>query len=184
VVGAVLRATAEELGLRGYAALRVDAVAERSGVNKTTIYRRWPTKVDLVTAAIRHYADAPEAPDEGTVRADLLALVQHMVARAGGPLGRGIIRAIQAERSHPEVDLVTQKLAAAHLRVRRAVIERAIERSELPDDTDAELVVELVFAPVIRRVVHTNRRADEAFLASVVDVVLAGARSGAAARRR
>jgi AcrR family transcriptional regulator len=164
-------------------ALKVEDVAAKSGVNKTTIYRRWPTKVDLVTAAIRAYSDAPVPPDTGTLRGDLLVLLRRTASKAGSPLGRGIIRAIQLERSHPEVDLVTQKLAAGHLAVRKAVVERGIARGELPRNIDADLVLELVFAPVIRRVVFQNMRAEDSFLESVLDVVLSGARSGAASRK-
>ena len=75
VVEDVLKATLEEIGRAGYEALRVEDVASRSGVNKTTIYRRWPTKVDLVSAAMRHLAPAPEPPETGSVRSDLLALL-------------------------------------------------------------------------------------------------------------
>ncbi|HVU03294.1 MAG TPA: TetR/AcrR family transcriptional regulator [Polyangiaceae bacterium] len=183
VVESVLTATAEALGRSGYAALRVEDVALASGVNKTTIYRRWPTKVDLVTAAIQRFSQAPELPDTGTLREDLLVLLRHTCAKASNALGQGIVRTIQLERAHPEVDLVTQKLAATHLRVRRIVVERAIARGELPADTDVELLLELVFAPVVRRVIFANRKAPESFLEAVLDVVLSGARSGAASRR-
>ena len=63
------------------------------------------------------------------------------------------------------------------------MVERAIERGELPSDTDADLVVELVFAPVIRRAVNGMGPAEEEFLEAAVDVILAGARAGAARRR-
>jgi AcrR family transcriptional regulator len=183
VVGAVLRATAEELGRAGYAALRVEDVAARSRVNKTTIYRRWPTKVDLVTAAIRHFADSPAPPDTGSVRDDLVLLLRHTAAKTQTPLGRGIVRTIQLERAHPEVDLVTRQMAAEQRRVRCLVVERSVLRGELPPGTDADLVVELTFAPVIRRVIAAHRLVDDAFIEAAVDVVLAGARSGAAVRR-
>lgn len=183
VVGTVLKATAEELGRAGYAALRVEDVAARSRVNKTTIYRRWPTKVDLVTAAIRHFADVAAPPDTGSVREDLITLLRHTAAKTQTPLGRGIVRTIQLERAHPEVDLVTRQMAAHHMRVRRLVVERGVERGELPEGTDVDLVVELTFAPVIRRVIAAHRPVDDAFIQAAVDVVLAGARSGAAVRR-
>jgi AcrR family transcriptional regulator len=183
VVGAVLRATAEELGRAGYAALRVEDVAARSRVNKTTIYRRWPTKVDLVTAAIRHFADSPPPPDTGSVRDDLILLLKHTAKKTQTPLGRGIVRTIQLERAHPDVDLVTRQMAAEHLRIRCLVVERGVLRGELPPGTDADLVVELTFAPVIRRVIAAHRPVDDAFIEAAVDVVLSGARSGAAVRR-
>ena len=73
VVRDVLRATIDELARSGYAALRVDDVAARAGVNKTTVYRRWPTKTDLVAAAIRASAGQHEpVPDTGSARRDLV----------------------------------------------------------------------------------------------------------------
>src|SRR5688500_15054981 len=74
VVDRVVKATAEELSRVGYAAMRVEDVAARSGVHKTTIYRRWPTKEDLVAATITtmiRRSDRRAAIDTGTVRGDL-----------------------------------------------------------------------------------------------------------------
>lgn len=181
VVSDVLRATAEEIGRVGYAGLRVEDVAERSGVNKTTIYRRWPNKVDLVAATIRHFAEVPEPPDTGSVREDLLVLLRGSVARSHSTLGRGLLRMLQLERTDPEVDLVAQQIAKEQLHPRHVVIERAVDRGDLPQGTDVELVVELVFAPVIKRIVFVRSAPDD-FLESVVDIVLAGAKSGAAIR--
>lgn len=180
IVGSVLKATAEELGRCGYAALRVEDVAARSRVNKTTIYRRWPTKVDLVTAAMRYFSDAEGPPDTGSLREDLVTLLRHTAAKTQTPLGRGMVRTIQLERTHPELDLVTRQMAADHLEVRRRVVERGVLRGELPKGTDVDLVVELTFAPIIRRVLTAQRFVDDAFIEAAVDVVLAGARSGAA----
>src|SRR5688572_4371387 len=73
VVERVLTATGEELSRAGYAALRVEDVAARSGVNKTTIYRRWPNKAELVAAALREMTTQPAAIDTGSLRDDLRA---------------------------------------------------------------------------------------------------------------
>src|SRR6266487_2194893 len=72
VVDEILRATAEELSTSGYAGLRIEDVAARSGVNKTTIYRRWPRKSDLVSAALLHLWADEAPPDTGSLREDLL----------------------------------------------------------------------------------------------------------------
>src|SRR4051794_31864923 len=73
VVRGVLGAALEELGRRGYGALKIDDVAMRAGVNKTTVYRRWPTKEDLVRAALLSItADRFVIPDTGSLRSDLL----------------------------------------------------------------------------------------------------------------
>jgi AcrR family transcriptional regulator len=184
IVGDVLVATAEELGRVGYAALRVDDIAARSGVNKTTIYRRWPTKVDLVAAALRELSDVPAPPDTGSLREDLLAMLRVACARASSPLKQGIFRAILLEQTHPEVDAVTRTLRSEHLAPRKLVIERAIRRGELPREVDVELLLELVFGPVMRRTMITKEPVNDAFIHYVVDVVLAGARAVAARRTK
>src|SRR5580658_6994043 len=72
IVADVLRATAEELARVGYTALRMEDVARAAGVNKTTVYRRWPTKVQLVTETMRReHEQRVVAPDTGSVREDL-----------------------------------------------------------------------------------------------------------------
>ncbi|MEV4188745.1 TetR/AcrR family transcriptional regulator, partial [Streptosporangium canum] len=77
----IFRATLELLAGKGYDGLTVEGVAERSGVNKTTIYRWWPSKAALLAAALVE-ADllAMEPPDTGSLRKDLEALVQGVAA--------------------------------------------------------------------------------------------------------
>src|SRR5262245_42346850 len=104
VVRDVIQATAAELARVGYAALRVEDVAAQAGVNKTTVYRRWPPKADLVGAALRGVRGAPpEPPDTGSVRADLLLLLREVIAVVSTPEGRSIHRMITVEMDHPEV---------------------------------------------------------------------------------
>lgn len=176
VVRLVLQAVAEELGRGGYAELRVEDVAARSGVNKTTIYRRWPSKAELVAAAIRQFAEAPKPPSTGSLRRDLIALLEHMAARVQTPSGMGIVRTIQMERYNPELEAVTREIKAEQWKLRRAVVEQGIARGELPLMADAELVTELLFAPVLRRIT-LQRKVDASFVRSTVDLVLAGARA-------
>lgn len=183
IVDEVLRVALEEVGRAGYEAMRMEDVAARSGVNKTTIYRRWPTKAALVAAAIRHFAAPPQPPETGSLRSDLLSLLQVMSARAESPLGCGVVRMLQAERSHPEVDAFLRAIRAEHVAARRLVVQAAIARGELPAGTDPDLVTELVFSPVFRRIQMGARPVDEDFIHASVDVVLAGARTGAAVRK-
>jgi AcrR family transcriptional regulator len=179
VVDAVLLATVEELGTVGYSALRVEDVASRSGVNKTSIYRRWPTKVDLVAAALANHSRAVEIPDTGSFRGDLLEVGRMMVRKVGTPLGRGLIRMSQMERGHPELDSVIRQVRAQHICARGIIVERAIARGEVPADTDPLMVSELVSAPISSRLLHHGVDVDERFIERVVDTVIAGARAGA-----
>ena len=179
VVDAVLRATVEELGTVGYTALRVEEVANRSGVNKTSIYRRWPTKVDLVAAALENHSRSTEIPDTGSFREDLREIGRLNVRKMETPLGRGLVRMMQMERGQPDLDAVIRTMRNEHIRARSVVVERAIARGEVPPDTDPLVVAELVGAPIAARLLHHGVAVDERFIETVVDMVIAGARAGA-----
>lgn len=171
VVARVLSAAAHELSRAGYAALRVEDVAARSGVNKTTIYRRWSTKEQLVAAVIGQQGEAP-AIDTGTLRGDLRASLLLSVNLSGPQLG--ILRAVMTERTVPEIEAVMRRLRAEVQRARIAMVERGIARGELPKGVDPQLVVDLASAPVQRALIFGDRL-DASYVDRVLDVVLAGA---------
>jgi AcrR family transcriptional regulator len=176
VVDAVLRATAAEVARVGYAALRVDEIAALSGVNKTTIYRRWPTKGELVVAALR-LAKVPPGHDTGDLRADVIAWLRQTMEFAVSPLGSGIIRVMQSERGQPEIDAIARTLRAEQRAARKELVERAIARGELPRGADASLIGDLLFMPILSRLVNHGERVSDAYVESAVDLVLAGARA-------
>ena len=92
MVSTVLRTTLEMLGQQGYAGLRVEDVAARAGVNKTTIYRRWPTRADLVVAALTSLATPPVAVETGRLACDLKATFMTATTLRSTPVGRGVVR--------------------------------------------------------------------------------------------
>lgn len=177
VVSDVLIATAEELSRVGYAALRVEDVASRSGVNKTTIYRRWPTKPELVGAALRAVWESPEVPDTGSLRSDLLASLKKTASFAMSPIGRGLTRVIQIERAHPELEPIAISLREEFRGIRELLVKRGIERQELPESTDVRFLTDMVAAPVFFRLFTEGESVDAVFIETVVDVVLSGVRA-------
>ncbi len=185
VVDEVLRVTLEELGRLGYAGLRIEDVARQSGVNKTTIYRRWPTKPDLVAAAIRSVKEASApAPDTGSLREDLVAAALEMRDLCETPARLGIIRMLHAEQQNPEVMAIRRTLRDESRQRRQTIIDRAIARGELPAGTNGALIIETIFAPLGARLITLGEPVDEAFVRSLVDLVLAGARAGGAMTRK
>jgi AcrR family transcriptional regulator len=180
VVEKAMRATAEELSSAGYAAFRVENVAARCGVNKTTLYRRWPTKADLISAALAHEKLSDEPPDTGTLRGDLVAMLAQSAKRAASPIGRGFIRILQMERAEPGVEELARALRRKGRALRETVVERGIARGELPQGTSARLVSELVFTPLYARLIASGEPVDAVWAEAVVDVVLAGAKAGKA----
>ncbi len=179
VVEGVLCAAAEELSRVGYAALRVEDVATRSGVNKTTIYRRWPNKAALITAAVSRVIRAQSLPDTGSLRQDALEILLDFVRLASTPLGLGIMRTLQLERAHPDVDPIARNLRQHNRAARIALVERAIARGQLPPGTDPELVVDLLFSPTISRILTHGQALSERQVSAMVDVALAGLATGA-----
>src|SRR5215475_7470334 len=99
VVDTILRATAEKLGETGYAGLRIEEIAAASGVNKTTIYRRWAKKSDLALAALRHLWRDEATPDTGSIRGDFLELMRRSIQLCCTPLGTGLFRMFLTERA-------------------------------------------------------------------------------------
>jgi AcrR family transcriptional regulator len=180
VVRDVLEATTCELARVGYAALRMDEVASNAGVNKTTVYRRWPTKVALVHDALRERAKAiMRAPDTGALRTDLLDLARQVVAHRSVDQGRAIARVMLVEMVQPEVADMVRDLREDWIAPWLVVVRRSIKRGELPPKSDPRLVVEVVIGGVMGRV-RRNEPVDDAHLRAVVDLVVLGAQQGGA----
>jgi AcrR family transcriptional regulator len=172
VVERVFRATAEELSRVGYAAMRVEDIAARSGVNRTTLYRRWPTKAELVAATMLDQNTQRTAIDTGTLRGDLRASL--LAAFQLKPSEQGMLRIMQLERAIPGVEEVARRLGDEIHAMRLALVRRGIARGELPEGVDEELVVDLVSAPV-QKALLLNETIEERYIERVLDVVLAGA---------
>ena len=140
----VLRATLDLLERDGYRGLSVDAVAERSGVAKTTIYRRFRNKADLATAALAAYArpeQDPPLPDDPRA-----ALVEHLdrFRRRMDAKGMGVLASMLQEDEDPEL---LERHRARIIRPRTLMARRALEagvaRGELREDADLGLALEM-----------------------------------------
>ena len=140
------------------------------------IYRRWPTKPELVGAALRAVWQSPEVPDTGSLRGDFVSSLTKTAAFAMSPIGRGLTRVIQVERAHPELEPIARALRD-DLRSRREVlVQRGIDRQELPPDIDARFLHDMMTAPIFSRLFTDGESIDAAFIENVVDVVLCGVR--------
>jgi AcrR family transcriptional regulator len=180
-----LRVTAELLGEGGFAGLTVEAVADRAGVNKTTIYRRWPTIESLVADALatRSRATIP-VPDTGALRSDLLQLLEEVEAAISSPLGKAIVRQSLVRRNGEEsvvIEQLRRDFWATRFRLTGEVVRRAIRRGELPEGTDARFVLETLVAPLYFRVFVSGEPIGPDLKDQLVDLVVRGL--GAAARR-
>src|SRR6185295_12523600 len=153
----------------------VEDVAARAGVNKTTVYRRWPTKADLVGAVMRSIGEpGGPPPDTGSVRDDMLQLLEDFVARVSLPEGRTLMRVFATELDHPEVEALARSLRDEMRAPWLEAIARAIGRGELPAGSDAGLVVEMILGTTSNRL-KRREPVDEVFLGAV-----GGAKAGGA----
>lgn len=179
----ILQATIDLFAERGYEGLTIEAVAERSGVAKSTIYRRWPNKVELLIDAMDHLSDSdqgsPPVLDTGSIEADLLQIakrLRHMLQETD--LGRTIPAAAAAAARHPELALAHQEKVARRRAPSLEVAENAIRRGELPATTDPQLLIDLVAGPIFYRGFISGGALDDAALQALVAAALAGVRAG------
>jgi AcrR family transcriptional regulator len=175
---AILQAAFELLGERGLAATSMDAVAERAGVSKATIYRWWDSKELLALDALYAAWDTAGlvTRQTGTLRAEMLALVRPWVRLvATGPSAR-ILTALLAEaQNDPEFG---QAYRAHFIEPRRdqarAVFSRAIARGEIPAAIDVEVAIDLLWGPLYHRLFHGHAPLNDGFVRRSVDTVLTG----------
>ncbi|MFI6006797.1 TetR/AcrR family transcriptional regulator [Streptomyces sp. NPDC051366] len=169
---AIFDATLELLAERGYDGLTIEAVARTAGVNKTTIYRWWPSKPALVRATVLHARALDiSVPDTGSLRGDLVALVEQVIGLLTGPHAEPVVRALAGGSGQPELAELTRELFAERFAREQPVFERARARGELPA-TDPQLLVDLVAGAVWVRVLLRRQPLPDRFAAEVVDAVL------------
>jgi AcrR family transcriptional regulator len=174
---AILQAAADLLLDEGPARVSMDAVAARAGVSKATIYRWWPSKELLaVDALVEWAAGGRPARDTGSLRGDLLALVQPWVREIRRrPFGRVIADLVSQAQSDPEFARVYRTHFVEQRRVpMRAAFERAIARGEVRDDLDLEVALDLIYGPLYHRLLHGHEPLTARFAQDVVDLALAG----------
>lgn len=183
VVQRVLDVAVRELARVGFERLSVPDVAAKAGVNKTSVYRRWPTKEALVRAALKQsMAHVRDVPDTGALETDLAALARTVADFVESARGTGVVRSVFAGARSPAVrSLAASMWAEAGGDVPRVLVERAVARGELPPDADVELLLFTVAGALLHRVFIEHATVDDAWVARLVRLVLDGAR---APRRR
>jgi AcrR family transcriptional regulator len=155
----------------------MDAVAERAGVSKATIYRWWRSKETLTLDALYDaWATAPPVRDTGTLEGDLLALLRPWVRVVSKrPYGRVLARLIT--EAHTDAQFA-RDYQARFLQPRRdagrVVFARAVERGEIAADVDIELALDLLYGPLYHRLLQGHAPFNDRFVRKVVDTALRG----------
>ena len=177
---AVLAATIDELARRPYAEVTVETIALAAGVHKTTLYRRWGSKEELVRQALVASADANIAvPDTGRIDSDLRMLGRSvrstLLSRQGAAVTTSVLVAAAAS---PVIREVVQQLWRARREVLVVVVERAVGRGELPAGTDPARLLEAMVAPLYYRLLVAGTDVTPADADLGADAALVAARAG------
>ncbi len=173
---AILRAVIEELARSDYGGLTFEKVAARAGVNKTTVYRHWETKVDLVRTALSSVARSMSAgPTTGTLRGDLLRIGRAMVDFATSFEGQCLMRLRLLQHPEPELAGVAKDLHAKHVAELAALAKAAVARGEVAPDIDLGLLLDMLGGALHIRLVMKNESVDDVLIAKIVDILLHGA---------
>lgn len=174
----ILAATAELVARDGIAGFRYEEVAELAGVNKTSVYRNWPDREELVVEALLRYAEnLASVADTGDIDRDL---ADFALALAGGletPFGRTLAQAVQPARQNSTVEALGKVLDQRVAALRRR-IDTAVDRGELPQ-VDSAFLGEMISGPVHLIVDRGMRPFTRADAERIVAVVLAGIRATA-----
>jgi AcrR family transcriptional regulator len=167
VTEAITEAVLDELAEHGYARLSMEAVAKRAGVGKSALYRRWSSKQEMAISVISEFSmELITVPDTGSLRGDLRAGLDTVARWLTHPRFARILPDLVAEMARtPELGEVVEVMAGAPKRERTVVmLHRAIERGELPPDTDLEIALDLIAAPVYWRLVVRAVEAEPDYL--------------------
>ncbi len=181
---AIIDAALELLAEEGYQGLSIEAVAARAGVGKTTIYRRWPSKEELVMEAIRHVQVDVSFVDTGNFRNDLVALLktvyQGFMAHPYPFLVNLVFEFIGEYQANPQIfqDALTQLIFPRFQRFFH-MVEQAQARKEIRGDIDPELVLDLVagslyFRWIMRNLMPTSSTSPVDWIEQVIDAIMQG----------
>jgi AcrR family transcriptional regulator len=170
---AILAATLELAGEVGINGMSMDDLAERAGVSKTTIYRRWTSKEQLVLEALRSAMGPLDDVDTGSVHDDLRAYLIELgermwQGRMSDVLPHLVEVACHDESLRSRLDDYVQFRRAPML----AILGRGLDRGELPDDTDLDVLADVLIGPFIYRRLLTHAPLDETFVDRLLGVAL------------
>lgn len=171
----ILDVTLKLLASDGYSRMSVDAVALEAGVSKPTIYRRWPSKADLATAAIRTLQLLEPAVDTGTTPGNLTKALENFCRSLLRPNGMTLVGTVIAEESHtPElIRLFRERIVAPRRAALRAILENAKARKQLRPGADLDAAVSMLVGAIYAKYL-ADSKIPPGFAAAVVDTVWRG----------
>jgi AcrR family transcriptional regulator len=175
---AILDATVALFAERGYDGLTIEAVADHAGVAKSTIYRRYTDKADLLLAAVECSTDGDGAsPDTGSLVEDLFVIAQHLRrVLTTTDAGKTLPATIAAMARHPALAEAHQAFLSRRRQAALTAVERGIARGDVARHTDPDLLVDMVAGPIFYLAFVCRTEVDDRTLRTLVDAAVASHR--------
>ena len=169
----VLRTTFELLTESGLGGVSVDEVSRRSGVAKTTIYRHWATRAELILDACSRITAEQEVPDTGSFEGDVTVLLAGIAELLVTARWSSVVPSIiDAAERDPELAHIHSRIQMGHTAPLQAVIARAVRNGEIPASTDPSDMIAALVGPLFYRRWFSREPLDEAFVRSIVKTAI------------
>ncbi|CAM3784765.1 TetR/AcrR family transcriptional regulator [Nocardiopsis rhodophaea] len=182
VTQAIRAAVFAELAAVGYGRLSIEAVAKRAGVGKTAVYRRWNSKLPMVIDVVSVVAaQVTPVPDTGSLYGDVRDLLEAGAYALRHPLASQIVPDLLAEAArNPDIARTLESaIRDTQQNISTVVIRNAVERGELPEDTDVDMALDMILGPLYWRLAVTRGAVSSDYLdrlARAATTALAAAR--------
>ncbi|MBR8836463.1 MAG: TetR/AcrR family transcriptional regulator [Stigonema ocellatum SAG 48.90 = DSM 106950] len=174
---AILNAAAELLEEKGYGGVCIEAIANRAGVGKQTIYRWWSSKAEVMMEAYSAQAARNfPTPDTGSVKQDLCEILQQMftvlTTTTAGAAFTGLIAEAQMDPNLAEA--FREQFIANRRKATRTILEQGMARGELRPDLNLELVIDGIYGPIWYRLLLKHAPLDDVFAEELVNLLIIG----------
>ena len=169
----ILEAVLAELGEVGYGAMTIEGVAARAGVGKSTIYRHWPGKLELVEDAFRTFKAEVAAPSHGSIRERVLAILEQVADLVAESTYSACMPAlIEAAERDPRVHDFHCRFSAERRAVLVGLLRTAVQSGELAAGTDPEILADALVGPILMRRLMLGLPITRAIATDLVDQLL------------
>ena len=170
---AVLKVTAELMFERGFGGASVDEISRRSGVAKTTIYRHWPTRTDLMRDACSTIGTPMAVPDTGSFEGDLMTLMTKLASLLRSAKWTSVLPSVvDAAERDPQIAKMYCRLQEGYSAPIQFVLERAVQKGALPKNTDVALLIAALVGPLFYRRWFSREPLTDAFAKQIVRQVI------------
>lgn len=166
---AILDSTVALLLERGYGGTSVDEISRRSGIAKTTIYRHWPTRTDLLREACSTIGTPLNRPDTADFKEALTSVLKNLASHLRGAKWASVLPSIiDAAERDPDIAAMYSGLQEEYSSVFRGILSDAVDKGSLPKDTDVSVMIAMLVGPLFYRRWFSREVVSDAFAEQVI----------------